>query len=97
MRIEIPFPKTVFAGNCVDLSIDMKALMRGGQQRRNWEIKNPPGDHFRVGSSGKDLFWVSIIELNPLIVQGFSSSYAFEYIYFGLPGFGGTLEGAFDW
>jgi hypothetical protein len=58
--IEIPFPETVFPGDLVDLSVDMKAPTRDGQHRSNWEFKKPSGEHFGVGSTGKDLFWVLI-------------------------------------
>jgi len=58
--IEVPFPKRVLPGDLVDLSVDMKAPTRGGQQQSNWEFKNSSGLHFGAGSSGKDLFWVII-------------------------------------
>ena len=58
--IEVSFPEIVQPGELVDLSVDMKAPTRGGQHRSNWEFKNPSGNHFGAGSTGKDLFWVLI-------------------------------------
>lgn len=58
--IEIPFPETVPPGELVDISADMKAPTRGGQQQSNWEFNKPSGEHFGAGSSGKDLFWALI-------------------------------------
>jgi len=57
---EVPFPKIVPPGEQVDLSVNMKAPTRGGQQQSNWEFKNPAGEHFGAGISGEDLFWVLI-------------------------------------
>jgi len=58
--IEVAFPETVLPGERVDISVDMKAPTRGGQQQSNWEFKNPAGEHFGAGSSRQDLFWVLI-------------------------------------
>ncbi|MFN2233592.1 MAG: NBR1-Ig-like domain-containing protein [Anaerolineales bacterium] len=58
--IEVAFPETVLPGELVDLSVDMKAPTRGGQHQSNWEFKNPLGEQFGAGISGKDLFWVLI-------------------------------------
>ena len=58
--IEVPFEEIVQPNELVDLSVDMKAPTRGGQQQSNWGFKNPAGEHFGAGSSGKDLFWVLI-------------------------------------
>jgi hypothetical protein len=44
-----------------NISIRLKAPMRGGQQTGNWEFQNASGKRFGVGSGGFDYIWVQII------------------------------------
>jgi uncharacterized protein YkwD len=58
--LEVFFPKTVPAGEQVEISVSMKTPTRGGQHQSHWEFRNPDGEKFGVGATGKDVFWVLI-------------------------------------
>ena len=61
MSAPLANPLPVIAPNeVVDISIDMIAPTRGGEQTGNWEFQNAQGDRFGVGSAGADYIWVQI-------------------------------------
>lgn len=58
--LSAPFPAEVAPGGMIDLSLAMKAPMRGGLYQGNWVFENPQGDQFGTGNARKDVFWVQI-------------------------------------
>ena len=54
-----PIP-TVPPGEIAEISVNMVAPARGGQQTGYWEFQNPQGTRFGVGSGGHDYIWVQI-------------------------------------
>lgn len=54
-----PLPE-VNPGDTADISIDLIAPMRGGEQTGNWEFQDSQGDRFGVGSGGTDYIWVQV-------------------------------------
>ena len=49
------------AGDYVDISINLVAPARGGQQTGYWELQSASGERFGVGSGGHDYIWVQIM------------------------------------
>ena len=54
-----PIPVTA-PGEIVDISVDLVAPSRGGQQTGYWQFQNSAGTRFGVGSGGHDYIWVQI-------------------------------------
>jgi uncharacterized protein YkwD len=54
-----PLPQTD-PGARVDVSLDMKAPASAGQHAGNWQLQNAAGQHFGVGMTGNDYFWVQV-------------------------------------
>ena len=54
-----PLP-VIAPGEIADISINMIAPTRGGEQTGNWEFQNAAGVRFGVGSGGTDYIWVQI-------------------------------------
>jgi uncharacterized protein YkwD len=54
-----PIP-VVAPGEIVEVSVDLVAPSRGGQQTGYWEFQNSHGTRFGVGSGGHDYIWVQI-------------------------------------
>lgn len=54
-----PIP-TVPPGEIAEISVNMVAPARGGQQTGYWEFQNSKGTRFGVGSGGHDYIWVQI-------------------------------------
>ena len=55
-----PLPQTE-PGASVDVSLDMKAPASAGQHAGNWQLQNAAGQHFGVGVTGNDYFWVQVV------------------------------------
>jgi uncharacterized protein YkwD len=54
-----PVPE-VAPGEIVDITLDLVAPARGGEQTGNWEFQNSQGQRFGVGSGGSGYIWVQI-------------------------------------
>jgi uncharacterized protein YkwD len=54
-------PLSVVApGDIAEISVNLVAPSRGGQQTGYWQFQNPDGTRFGVGSGGHDYIWVQI-------------------------------------
>lgn len=55
-----PLPATQ-PGASVEVSLDMTAPGTAGQHAGNWQLHSSSGEHFGVGQSGADYFWVQVV------------------------------------
>ena len=57
----VPLPKTVVAGQTVDVSVQMRAPQPSGTHISNWQLRSDTGETFGVGSDRDGFIWVQIV------------------------------------
>lgn len=58
--VDTPIPQTTMPGQTVDVSVNLTAPGTGGSYRGFWELKNPSGALFGIGTTFDRQFWVDI-------------------------------------
>ena len=61
----VPFPQSVGPGQTVDLSVSMTAPNAPGTFIGYWELQDPSGAWFGIGSGYSHTFWVKIVTTSP--------------------------------
>ena len=61
----VPFPQSVGPGQTVDLSVSMTAPNAPGTYVGYWELQDPSGAWFGIGSGYSHTFWVKITTTSP--------------------------------
>ena len=61
----VPFPQSVGPGQTVDLSVSMTAPNAPGTFIGYWELQDPSGAWFGIGSGYSHSFWVKIVTTSP--------------------------------
>jgi Ig-like domain from next to BRCA1 gene len=61
----VPFPQSVGPGQTVDLSVSMTAPNAPGTYVGYWELQDPSGAWFGIGSGYSHSFWVKITTTSP--------------------------------
>lgn len=69
--VSMPLANTVNPGQTVDISVNLKAPVDGGNYAGYWMLRNSSGGFFGIGTNGDKPFWVKISVLSANLPNNF--------------------------